>query len=332
MMVRLAIWSFEHIHAWSYGSAVKEIERAEVIGVADPDPKRAEEAGRRFGYRVLPSLEAILNEKPDALIVTTNNRDHTSAVIEAARAGVNVLCEKPLAITLNEARAMIEAARNARVRLATAFPCRYIPAMEEARRAFQGGSIGEPLAAMGTNRGKCPFDWFVKPELSGGGAIMDHTVHVVDLLRWILSDEVTSVFAESGNFFHKLDVEDAGIITLTFSKGTFATIDASWSRPVKSFPFWGDVTLKLVGTRGTIEVDSFNEKCVFYNDGKGLSEWVHLGEDMDLRLLSDFILSTEEDKEFPISAEDGLRATEVALAAYRSAETGQPVSLPLEKG
>ncbi len=330
-MVRLAIWSFEHLHAWSYASVLRKIEQAEVIGIADSVPKRGKEAGRRFGYRVLPSLEALLNEKPDIIIVTTNNRDHTASVIEAAKAGVNVLCEKPLAITLKDARVMIEAASDARVRLATAFPCRYIPAMEEARRSLESGAIGEALAAMGTNRGKCPFDWFVKRELSGGGAIMDHTVHLVDLLRWILCDEITSVFTEAGNFFHKLEVEDAGIITLTFSKGTFATIDASWSRPVKSFPFWGDVTLKLVGTQGTIEVDSFNEKCIFYNDDKGLSEWVHLGEDMDLRLITDFVLSVEEGKEFPISAQDGMRAVEVALAAYRSVETGKPVSLPLER-
>jgi len=125
---------------------------------------------------------------------------------------------------------------------------------------------------------------------------------------------------------HQIEVDDCGILTLLFDNGVFATLDASWSRP-KSFPTWGDVTMEIVGINGVISLDAFAQDFDLYNDKVMKAQWIYWGDNMDMGLISDFIESIEEDRPFMITGEDGLRALEVALAAYKSAETHEPVRL-----
>jgi predicted dehydrogenase len=133
----------------------------------------------------------------------------------AARAGKHVLCEKPLATTPDDARAMVAACDKAGVQLMTAFPCRFSPAFEQLAEAVRRGDIGNVLAVRGTNRGRCPGGWFTDPALSGGGAVMDHTVHVTDLLRALLRSEPAEVFCEAGNGILHGDFDDTGFLAIT---------------------------------------------------------------------------------------------------------------------
>src|SRR5205085_9251107 len=130
------------------------------------------------------------------------------------QAGRHVLCEKPLATTLEDGQEMISACREAGVQLMTAFPCRFSPAMVRLKATLDTGKIGDVIAIRGTNRGRCPFDWFVNLPLSGGGAVIDHTVHVTDLMRWLLGREVTSVYAESSNRMYSQEFDDTGMLTM----------------------------------------------------------------------------------------------------------------------
>src|SRR5438094_400261 len=107
--------------------------------------------------------------------------------------------------------------------------------------AIADGAIGEVLAVKGTNHGSLPPGWLTDPALAGGGAVMDHTVHVADLLRWILEREFVSVYAEIDTLLHPgLPVDDCGTLLLEMEGGVFASLDPSWSRP-RTFPTWGDV-------------------------------------------------------------------------------------------
>jgi UDP-N-acetylglucosamine 3-dehydrogenase len=125
-----------------------------------------------------------------------------------------------------------------------------------AREIVRGGALGRVLAVSGTNRGKIPGGWFLDPELAGG-AVMDHTVHLADLLRWMLDVEVNSVYAEVDSFFGAGETDDAAILTLeleggSFADGAFATIDPSWSRG-EGYPTWGDVIFRISGTSGVLD-------------------------------------------------------------------------------
>ena len=299
-----------------------------MVGIADPDPERGQRNGGPVRHHLLSLGSRPAGAGLDGVIVTSENVHHRALVEQAAEAGVKaILCEKPLATTLEDAQAMIAACAAAGVRLATAFPCRYSPAFRRLRRAGAGGRIGDVLAIRGTNRGKMPGGWFVDKALSGGGAVIDHTVHVADLNRVLLGREATEVYAEIGSGFYHQDWEDTGFLTISYEGGVFATLDTSWSRP-KTYPTWGDVTLQVVGTGGVLDLDMFAQNLVHYDDRAGRRRLAELGQRHGRGLVADFLrLAAGEDAPDLATGEDGLRALAVALAAYRSAELGTPVSL-----
>ncbi len=320
--IRVGFLSFAHGHQWSYAWSAKALPGVELVGAWDPDAGRRKQVADRLGIRVFSDCKALLHEGLDAAFVCSENARHREDVEAAAAARAHVLCEKPLATTLADGRAMIRACERAGVSLGTAFPCRYATPIARAYRQVADGAIGKVLGANTTNHGSMPGGWFADPRLSGGGAMMDHTVHVADLLRWILHDEVAEVYAESGRLLYpRLKCDDSGILSLRFRKGTIATLDASWSR-VAGFPTWGDVTLRLWGERGTISVDAFGQLMTVYGPRTRHAGW---GDNMDAGLVADFLAAVRDGRRPTITGEDGLRAVEVALAAYRSAGSHKPV-------
>lgn len=331
MAVRIGMMSFAHMHAYSYAHCVKQLEaqgKAQLVGIADDDAGRGQQVAQQYETRFFPSYEALLDAGIDAVIVCPENIKHRPLTEMAAKAGKHVLCEKPLATTKADGRAMIEVCRANGVQLMTAFPCRFSPSYIRLKQMVQSGELGEVLAIRGTNRGRNPGGWFIVPELSGGGAVIDHTVHVTDLCRDLLGSEVVEVYAEIGNGFSHGDFDDTGMLTLTFANDVFATLDSSWSRP-KVFPTWGDVTLQVVGTKGLVYMDMFAQNSTLYDDRNMRITWGHWGSSIDLALVSAFVQSVQEGEPVPITGEDGLAAAEVAFAAYGSAKRGEPVRLPL---
>ena len=115
----------------------------------------------------------------------------------------------------------------------------------------QNGELGDILAINGTNHGADAWRLVCSEGDVREGAATDHIVHVMDLVRWMLNDEVKSVYAEMDTRFYDIDVEDCGIVSLEMDFLTIVTIDPSWSRP-KTFPMWGDVKMEMVGTKGTL--------------------------------------------------------------------------------
>ncbi len=316
------------MHAASYASALAASPDATLVGIADPDPARGRAMAARYGGAYFDSEAALLGQKLDGVIVTSENIHHRPLVEQAVAAGVKaILCEKPLATTLEDARAMVTLCMSSGVRLATAFPCRYAPAFQRLRERVQAGAIGEILAIRGTNRGSMPGGWFTDRALSGGGAVIDHTVHVADLNRVLLGREATAVQAEIGSGFYHQEWDDTGFLTIKYDGGVFATLDTSWSRP-KTYPTWGDVTMQVIGTGGVLNMDMFAQNLVHYDDNAGRIGWAHWSSGMDAGLVADFLrLAAGEDAPALATGEDGLRALSVALAAYRSAETGQPAAV-----
>ena len=282
----------------------------------------------RFGTAYFASDAALLDQGLDGVIVTSENIHHRPLVELASQAGVRaILCEKPIATTVEDARAMISLCASKDIRLATAFPCRYSPAFQRLRQQVQGGAIGDVLAIRGTNRGSMPGGWFIEKPLSGGGAVIDHTVHVADLNRVLLGREATEVYAEIGSGFYHQDWDDTGFLSIGYEGGIFATLDTSWSRP-KTYPTWGDVTLQVVGTGGVLDMDMFAQNLIHYDDQAKRVSWANWGSGTDAGLVADF-LKLVQGEEAPglATGEDGLRALQVALAAYESAAQEQPVAV-----
>ena len=319
--------SFAHMHAYSYASSVASRDDTELVGIADIDMGRAKKMAETFETKAFESYEALLSERDlDGVIIASENVRHRELTELAAKAGKHILCEKPLATKIEDAEAMIEACNSAGVQLMTAFPCRYSPVVQRMKAAVDSGSAGKVLAFKGSNRGRNPGGWFIQKELSGGGAMIDHTVHVTDLMRWILQDEVKEVYAEISNGIEHQDFEDVAFLSMSFVKGAFGTLDASWSRP-KSFPTWGDVTIDLITEKGTLTMDMFSQNLTLYSDKTNSISWSNWGGNIDDGLVGAFAKAIRDDEAVPITGEDGLRAAEAALAAYESVKTGRPVTL-----
>ena len=263
----------------------------------------------------------------DGVLVCSANGRHKQMVLDFARAKIPILCEKPIATKSADAREMLAICEANDVPLGICFPVRFSEPLRQAKRLVEQGGLGQVVAVKATNHGTMPGDWFADPQLSGGGAVMDHTVHVVDALRWLFDAEFTQVFAHAANRLHPIPVEDVGLLTLEMSNEVFVTLDTSWSRPNRSFPIWGDVTIEIIGTRGVLSLDLFPWTLNYYSESAGK----HLADardgDLSLRMLENFVGMIEGRATLSATGLDGLRALEVVEAAYRSIATQRVVPL-----
>lgn len=330
-MIKIGILSFAHHHGEAYISNLRRMEDVELLGVADDDAERGQQIADQNEARYYPSYEALLEAKPEGVIICTENNRHRPLVEMAAARGVHVLCEKPIATTLEDARAIVEACDRAGVLLMTAFPMRFSAPLLEIKARLDNGDFGDVYCFNATNQGELPTKhraWFVDPELAGGGAIMDHTVHLVDIMRWLTGSEVATMYARSNRIFHadEVEVETGALEMLTFENGVFATIDASWSRP-PYWPTWGGLAFEMVTQRGAVVVDAFRQNLNVYRHEWQRANWAFWGSDMNHGMLSDFAAAIREGRPPRVTGVDGLRAVEATVAAYESDRSGQTVEV-----
>jgi predicted dehydrogenase len=330
-MIKIGILSFAHHHGEAYISNVRRMDGVELLGVADDEPGRGQKIAAENQTRYFDSYEDLLEARPDGVIICSENNRHRPLVEMAASRGANVLCEKPIATTLEEARAIVDACDQAGVLLMTAFPMRFSAPLLEIKARLDSGDFGDVYCFNATNQGELPTKyraWFVDPELAGGGAIMDHTVHLVDIMRWFLGSEVQTMYARSNRIFHadEVSVETGALEMLTFENGTFATIDASWSRP-QYWPTWGGLGFEMVTQRGAVLVDAFRQNLNVYRHEWQSSKWLPWGSDSNHAMVEEFVSAIREDRPPRVTGVDGLRALEATLAAYESDRTGQTVQV-----
>ena len=329
--LRIGMLSFAHEeHAASYAACLQQIPGVELAGIADDDEARGRGHAARLGTGYVADYRDLLaRDDIDAVIVCSENARHREMVVAAAAAGKHVLCEKPLATTREDALAMIAACRDNKVKLQIAFPMRFSPPAVALREAVRGGAIGTPLMVQATNPGRMPPGWFSDPKLAGGGAVMDHTVHVADMLRWIFEREITSVYAEIDTRIHPgLPTDDVGLIMLGLDGGISASLDASWAR-AKTWPIWGGVTMDVIGDQGVLSLNAFNQNVQLFDDRAGRYSLVPFSASGDPVLVRSFVDAIRDDTPPPVTGEDGLRALEVTLCAYESARRHEPVACPL---
>lgn len=326
--VGIGIISFAHGHAYGYASVVNAHPDATLIAIADEDAERGQAAVKQFGGEYIRDYHDLLKRDDiDAVIICSENSRHRELTVAAAAAGKHVLCEKPLATTRDDALAMIAACEQHNVKLQTAFPVRFGAPTIALRDTVASGVIGTPLAVAARNPGTYPGGWFGDPALAGGGAVIDHTVHVADVLRWMFGAEFTTVYAEVGTRMHDIPVDDTGLLMLTMSNGLRVSLDTSWSRP-DNYPIWGGVTIDIVGDQGVASLDAFNNNVHVVESRGPSNRLIPAVISGDPEMVSAFINAVKFDTPVAVTGEDGLKALEVALCAYESAKRGAPVQCP----
>lgn len=335
-MMKIGIMSFAHLHAEAYIRNLRQLLGVEMIGLADDDAARGRHFAAEFAAPLFPSYEALLDAKPDGVIVCSENANHLPLVQMAAAAGVHVLSEKPLATNLADGRALVDACRDAGVILMTAFPMRFSATLRQVKARLDAGDLGQIYCCNTTNQGRMPINeraWFVDKKLAGGGAVMDHTVHLADALRWYLGSEVVEVYAQTNHILHaeRVEVETGGLIMLTFANGVFASIDCSWSKPL-NYPTWGGLTMELISDRGLTVIDAFSQNLNLFQQQPPANRWLPWGSDANQAMVAEFVAAIREQRETAVTGEDGYRALQIALAAYEAAALGRPVRLAVNGG
>jgi len=324
--LKIGMISFAHQHAIGYFNSLKSNPDVILTGIADPNYDRVKEYVENTGIKYFEDYKEMLFTDVDAVVICSENVYHAQITMDAARAGKNILCEKPLGISTEEMKQMVDTCREHNVQLMTAFPCRYLRPVVEAKKALDRGEIGKIIAIKGTNRGTMPGKWFIDAALSGGGAILDHTVHLMGIYNWFLNSRPVEVYAEMGTLFNDIKVDDSGMVHVKYEDGIMAVIDTSWSRP-KSFPTWGDVSMEIIGTKGVITIDSFAQKNDIYSNKNTKAQWSYWGDNMDQFLIDDFVSAILHSTPVAINGQDGINSTAVALAAYESVKENAPVRI-----
>jgi predicted dehydrogenase len=312
----------------------------ELVAVCDQNEERAREVAERYGARAHYTDYAQILADPDiqAVSIATPDFAHTEIALAAAEAGKHILCEKPLATTVAEAQAVVEAARRAGVKLMVDFHNRANPPFVAAHENVQNGSIGIP--AYGYVR--LSNTTFVPLEMlswaNRSSALYFLGSHAVDIMRFILNDTVVRVQAVSrSGILRKLGVDapDFHVAIAEFARGAVVTFEHAWILP-PSQPMVYDFKLELLGSEGAVYIDSSHHGAFALHAGGRLSYGDVLGTTptSDLRVggfvleaIARFVDAVLYDRPVLATGEDGVEATRIVDAIKRSAETGQPVDV-----
>ena len=308
-------------HAESYAANPE----AQVVAVVDPLLERAEALAARVGATAHATFEDVLASGTiEAASVCVPHNLHLDVARSAARAGVHLLMEKPIANTLEEADEMIAAVDEAGVTMMIGFVHRFRTEVLEAKQLLEQGALGPPATAIDkfcSLGGSHPPAWVWRKEQAGGGVLMYGGIHAIDRLLWLLGSHVVEVHARSHNYTGYGDVEDGLVGLLEFSSGASAVLfenSPPYGRP-------GGWSTEVFGPEGALRIQT--------------GEWIELtaasggfrhGAEDDLhfqREIDEFVAAVREGREPSVPAAAGRAALEVALALYESAARGMPVAL-----
>jgi 1,5-anhydro-D-fructose reductase (1,5-anhydro-D-mannitol-forming) len=312
------------------GSAIGSAHNVRLVGIADIDEARAEAYASKYGVKTAyASLSSLLQDpEVDIVYVATPNSLHAEQVIMAAEAKKHVLCEKPMALTVRDAFAMIEACRSNGVKLGVAFAMRHIPGSQFMRQAIREGKLGDPIQARIQRAYKIEKPksgvWRTSPEIAGGGALMHQGVHLVDFLNYLFERRVVEISAIVDHERGEASVgpQEALInVLMRYEGGIFGIVVCSVILPnsINDLVVWG-TTGRIIRSDNNIRI-AREDRETSYN----------IPADRDIaakNMVESFTRSVEEDSEWEgASGYDGLRGVNETLAIYESAKTGKTVKV-----
>lgn len=287
----------------------------------------------------------MLEEHPEIELVSiaTESGKHAEIALECIRRGINVMIEKPMAMSLADADRIIEESEKHHVKVGAIHQNRFNVAIQHLRKAVEAGRFGK--LSHGTvhvrwnrNRGYYEQAPWRGTWAEDGGALMNQCIHGIDLLRWMLGDEVEEVYGQTRQQFHDyLEAEDLGTAIVKFKNGAIGMIEGT----TNVFPKNLEETLYIFGEKGTVkiggksttDIDVWNFEEMSEEDEKlnGLKEETsNVYGNGHTRYFRDMMDAIENDRAPYVDARAGRRALELVLAIYKSQKTGQPVKLPLE--
>lgn len=331
-MTKIAIMSFAHVHAAGYATLLAGMPGVQVMG-SDPGDHRPEETrgaelAHELGIDYVDTYDELLAWGPDAVVITSENANHRGDVERAAAAGAHILCEKPLATTWEDGLAIRDAVQRAGVLLMVAYPVRFSTAFRRLQDQNEVGALGDLVTIRGYNNGMLPIDraWFTDPALAGGGAMVDHLVHVADMIDALTGAKPRRVTAISNSLLYPdRPAESSAVALVEYDNGLQAAFDSSWSVPQHA-PAWGGLKMSVLGTSGTVDIDFFGAAARGISSA-GLPIEARYGANFDQAMLDCFVRAVRTGQQPQPDVDTGLRTLSIVLAAQESARTGCTIDI-----
>lgn len=287
----------------------------------------------------------LAEEQLDLVTIATESGKHAQIAIDCINAGVNVIIEKPIALSLADANRIIEAGKKNNVKVCACHQNRFNKSIQKIRKAIEDGSFGKLLHGAAHIRWARDKQYYDQAPWRGtwdqdGGALMNQCIHNIDLLRWMMGDEITEVMAYTDRLKHDyIEAEDLGLAIVKFANGSYGLIEGT----VNVYPKNLEETLYIFGEKGTVKAGgkSVNklETWQFENsDDDSAYVLEHYSENPaniygfgHTPLYADMIDAINSDRAPYVDAYAGKRALELVLAIYKSANEGKSVQLPLKE-
>lgn len=322
----------------------------EIVGLCDIDEQMLEDKFLKFkldrtrtkGYSDYKTM--IEEQKPDLVSICTESGKHAAIALDCIRAGINVIIEKPIALSIEDADAIINETKKHGVTVSACHQNRFNKSVVKIREAMEQNRFGRLFhgaAHIRWNRGR---DYYDRASWRGtweqdGGALMNQCIHNIDLLRWMMGDDIDEVYAYTDKLNHPyIEAEDLGLALVKFSNGSYGLIEGT----TNIYPQNLEETLYLFGEKGTVKAggqsvniieewrfsdqldDAEEVKATYHENPPNVYGFGHTP------LFADVIDAIQNKREPKVTAEDGKRALELVLAIYKSAKEGKPIKLPLQ--
>lgn len=289
--------------------------------------------------------EMLTVEKPELVAIATESGKHAEIALDCIEAGCNLIIEKPIALSLKDADAIIEAAERKGVKVCACHQNRFNKSVQQIRKAVEKHRFGRMFYGTAHIRWCRDHEYYDRASWRGtweqdGGALMNQCIHNIDLLRWMLGDDIVEVVGMTDRLNHPyIEAEDLGIALVRFANGSYGIIEGTTDVYPKNL----EETLYLFGEKGTVKAggqsvniieewrfadmldDPEEVKARFNENPPNVYGFGHTP------LYADVMDAIKNDRQPYVDAKAGKRALELVLAIYKSAQTGQSVKLPLEE-
>ena len=331
--IRVAVVGVGRIGLTHAESVARRVAGARLVAVTTSRADRAAAVGRRCGdVEVFPDLDTLLAwGKMDAVVLASSTFAHADNVVRCAAAGLQIFCEKPLALTLADCDRAINAAQQAGVKLMVGHVRRFDAGHAEAKRLIEAGAIGKPVAVRAISGDTDPPPpSFADPAVSGG-LILDAMYHDLYISRWLLADEIQRVYAEGSALVDPAigavgDVDNA-IVTLRFAGGAMGSLFVS-----RTTRYGHDLRVEVIGDEGAVQVGRLHHTPVRLLDRGGVHHdmpWTtpdRLGEAFVTELQA-FVDCLLHDTAPPVPGQDSRAVVAAGIAATRSMHEGRPIDM-----
>lgn len=323
----------------------------DIVAICDIERANAEDKILKFdldpaNVKVYEDYKELLEkEKPELVAIATESGKHAAIALDCIAVGCHVIIEKPIALSIADADAIIKAGKEKGVLVCANHQNRFNKSIQEIRKALEKNRFGKLLYGTAHIRWARNHEYYDRAPWRGtweqdGGALMNQCIHDIDLLRWMMGDEIDTVYGMTDRLIHPyIEAEDLGLAVVKFKNGSYGTIEGTTNVYPKNL----EETLYIFGEKGTVkaggEAVNIIEEWKF-SDYFGDEELVkkECSENPPnvygfghTKLYKNVINAIEGKEELLVDGEAGKRALELVLAIYKSAAEGRPVKLPLEE-